>query len=458
FVFQSPQKYPTSSSPPPPLTNYSNAIAPGDSNERSNMESAGEKKTALTDADITALVDSFREITSSTRDEAAFYLESHQWDLDIAVSTFLDHDHNAAAHAARAPPDEHAPPLSPPRSRSRSMSPAPATASRLPQEGRSKEDKKKKKKSCGSGGASGSRNRGGIRTLADLNRNTAGSDSDDDDDDDDEEMQEYYTGGEKSGMLVQDPSKNYDADAIFDHAKNSLAVQKPEDIARATAAAASKSFTGTGRLLSGETVQTTPQPPAFVNHTITLWRNGFTVDDGPLRRLNDPANAEFLEVITLQSVKRSECPRELFPPDRRTEVHLDLVKRDENYKEPAKKKSAAPAFQGVGRTLGASTSSEPPPSGAPMMTAPPPSSGLTVDSSSPTTSIQLRLADGTRMVSHFNLHHTVGDVRAFIVASRPGEASNFHLQTMGFPPRKLDNPDQTIQDAGIANSVVIQKF
>ncbi|CAN1220123.1 Plant UBX domain-containing protein 5 [Linum perenne] len=114
-------------------------------------------------------------------------------------------------------------------------------------------------------------------------------------------------------------------------------------------------------------------------------------------------------VITLQSVKRSECPRELFPPDRRTEVHLDLVKRDENYK-------------------------------------------------SPTTSIQLRLADGTRMVSHFNLHHTVGDVRAFIVASRPGEASNFHLQTMGFPPRKLDNPDQTIQDAGIANSVVIQKF
>ncbi|CAN1220115.1 Plant UBX domain-containing protein 5, partial [Linum perenne] len=298
FVFQSPQKYPTSSSPPPPLTNYSNAIAPGDSNERSNMESAGEKKTALTDADITALVDSFREITSSTRDEAAFYLESHQWDLDIAVSTFLDHDHNAAAHAARAPPDEHAPPLSPPRSRSRSMSPAPATASRLPQEGRSKEDKKKKKKSCGSGGASGSRNRGGIRTLADLNRNTAGSDSDDDDDDDDEEMQEYYTGGEKSGMLVQDPSKNYDADAIFDHAKNSLAVQKPEDIARATAAAASKSFTGTGRLLSGETVQTTPQPPAFVNHTITLWRNGFTVDDGPLRRLNDPANAEFLEVIS----------------------------------------------------------------------------------------------------------------------------------------------------------------
>ncbi|CAN0897052.1 Plant UBX domain-containing protein 5 [Linum grandiflorum] len=417
------------------------------------MESAGEKKIGLTDADINALVNSFREITSSTKDEAAFYLESHQWDLDTAVSTFLDHDNNpasAAAHAAHPPAGEHAPPLSPPRSRSRSLSPAPATAaSRLPQEPRSKEDKKNKKKKSSSG-ASGSRSRGGIRTLADLNRNTAGSDSDDDDEDDDEEMQEYYTGGEKSGMLVQDPSKNYDADAIFDHAKNSLAVQRPEDIARATAAAASKSFTGTGRLLSGETVQSTPQPPAFVNHTITLWRNGFTVDDGPLRRLNDPANADFLE-----SVKRSECPRELFPPDRRTEVHLDLVKRDENYTEPKKKPAAAAAFQGVGRTLGASTSSssQPPPSAAPQ-----PSTGLTVDSSSPTTSIQLRLADGTRMVSHFNLHHTVGDVRAFILASRPGEAANFHLQTMGFPPRQLNDPNQTIQDAGIANSVVIQKF
>ena len=93
-----------------------------------------------------------------------------------------------------------------------------------------------------------------------------------------------------------------------------------------------------------------------------------------------------------------------------------------------------------------------------LMTAPLPTSGLVIDSSLPTTSIQLRLSDGTRMVSRFNLNHTIRDMRAFIDASRPGAAINYQLQTMGFPPKPLTNLDQTIEEAGIANSVVIQKF
>ncbi|PWA41177.1 serine/threonine protein phosphatase 2A 55 kDa regulatory subunit B prime gamma [Artemisia annua] len=34
-------------------------------------------------------------------------------------------------------------------------------------------------------------------------------------------------------------------------------------------------------------------------HTITFWTNGFTVNDGPLRRLDDPQNAYFLEIRLL---------------------------------------------------------------------------------------------------------------------------------------------------------------
>lgn len=41
--------------------------------------------------------------------------------------------------------------------------------------------------------------RGGIRTLADLNRTP---DGEDDEDEDDEEPQEYYTGGEKRYNFV----------------------------------------------------------------------------------------------------------------------------------------------------------------------------------------------------------------------------------------------------------------
>ncbi|KAA0062858.1 plant UBX domain-containing protein 4 [Cucumis melo var. makuwa] len=247
-------------------------------------------------------------------------------------------------------------------------------------------------------------------------------------------------------MLVQDPSKGNSVDAIFDQARQS-AVDVPIE-----PSSASRSFTGTARLLSGETVPSIPRHPEAVTHTVTFWRNGFSVDDGPLRRLDDPENAPFIE-----SIRRSECPVELEPADRRTSVHVNLVRREEDYPEPVKHRHAP--FQGVGRTL----ASDLPNSDAPSAThslnvAPLPSTGLVVDDSLPITSLQLRLADGTRMVSRFNHHHTVRDIRGFIDASRPSGARNYQLQTMGFPPKQLAELDQTIEQAGIANSVVIQKF
>lgn len=294
---------------------------------------------------------------------------------------------------------------------------------------------------------SGGRPAGGIRTLADLNRRS-GPDSDSDSDG----PQEYYTGGEKSGMLVQDPSKGNDVDEIFNQARQQGAVEGPlENVLPSN----SRMFTGTGRLLSGETVSAPSQPPETVVHNIVFWRNGFTVNDGPLRSLDDPANAPFLE-----SIRISECPKELEPADRRTSVHVSLIRRDENCPEPEKR---TVAFQGVGRTLGGSStgssSSEQAASAsaAPMTSAPPPSAGLVVDQTQPSTPIQLRLADGTRMVAYFNYHHTVNNIRAFIDASRPGGSRSYQLQT-GFPPKKLNDLNQTIEQAGLANSVVIQKL
>ncbi|XP_022724518.1 plant UBX domain-containing protein 4-like [Durio zibethinus] len=288
---------------------------------------------------------------------------------------------------------------------------------------------------------------GGIRTLSDLNRRS-GPDSDSDSD----SPQEYYTGGEKSGMLVQDPLKNNDVDEIFNQARQLGAVEGP--LEHLHSSSSSTSFTGTGRLLSGETVPSAPQQPEAVIHNIVFWTNGFTVNDGPLRRLDDPENAPFLE-----SIKKSECPKELEPADRRSAVHVNLIKRDEKCPEPEKKRQAA--FQGVGRTLGSSSSSaapEPTISSTPLNTAPNPSPGLVVDETLPSTSIQLRLADGTRMIAHFNFHHTVDDIRSFINASRPRSATNYQLQIMGFPPKLLTDPTQTIEQAGLSNSVVIQKF
>lgn len=112
-------------------------------------------------------------------------------------------------------------------------------------------------------------------------------------------------------------------------------------------------------------------------------------------------------------------------------------------------------FQGVGRTLGSGSA---PVSNVPTVAAPTSSAVPVVDETLPSTSIQLRLADGTRLIAQFNHHHTISDIRAFIDASRPEGTGNYQLQVMGFPPKLLGDPTQTIEQAGLANSVVIQKF
>ncbi|CAD6260625.1 unnamed protein product [Miscanthus lutarioriparius] len=264
--------------------------------------------------------------------------------------------------------------------------------------------------------------RGGptIRTLSDLNRGPAGfpgaggggSGSDDD------EPQEYYTGGEKSGMLVQDPTRRNDVDAIFEQARQAGAIHGMPPFLD-DESSSSRSFTGTGRLLTGETVPSVaPQEsaPVRIRHNIHLWNNGFSVDDGPLRYYDDPENAEFLE-----SLKMSKCPRELVPTDGE-HVDVSVIKRMEDYREPVRPRSA---FQGVGRTLGGGPSPD--------------------ESATPAPA------------SAFNMHHTVGDIRSFIDASQPGAARPYQLQT-GFPPKQLADPTQTVEQAGLANSVIMQKM
>lgn len=103
-----------------------------------------------------------------------------------------------------------------------------------------------------------------------------------------------------SGMLVQDPSKGNDVDALFDQARQAGGVERHADHLQPSSS--SRNFTGTARLLTGETISTAPSHPETVTHNITFWTNGFTIDDGPLRRMDDPENASFLEVLHLNIV------------------------------------------------------------------------------------------------------------------------------------------------------------
>lgn len=80
---------------------------------------------------------------------------------------------------------------------------------------------------------------------------------------------------------------------------------------------------------------TCPQDPdAPRTHVITFWRNGvFTVDDGPPRSVDDPANFSFID-----SISKGECPRELDPGTSTIPINVNLLRKEEDYTEPEKPK------------------------------------------------------------------------------------------------------------------------
>ncbi|XP_006342266.1 plant UBX domain-containing protein 4-like isoform X3 [Solanum tuberosum] len=396
-----------------------------------------------------ALINTFCEITSSSKSQALFFLESHNFDLDSAVSTFLENSSlpSAGPGTAVVATDPVSPSDSQSYSPSHSESSSPSSRSRSPSPPPppSLSSKRLRKPSSNAYNLRSSRPRndaaaadvadavgGGRRNL--RRRPSTGLESNSD------EPQEASTGGEKSGMLVQDPSKENDVDALFNQARQCAAVEGPSEHLPSSG---SRSFTGAARRLTEEAVPSVPQPPENATHAITFWRNGFTVDDGPPRSFDDPENASFLE-----SIRKSECPKELEPADRKTHVHFNVTRSEEDC--PGVRRTSGNTSNAVAVESTVVVSS--------FTADPAPSVGLVVDQTQPSTSIQVRLADGTRMVSRFNFQHSIRDIRGFIDASRPSGSRSYQLQTVGFPPKELSDLDQTIEQADLANSVVIQKL
>lgn len=124
------------------------------------------------------VISTFISITSASIDDALTFLSDHAFEIEPAIEAYYDHCQQEAEAAAAAAAIPNQPSIVP--NPSPSVVPAAGMSSR--------EDKNKKKAAAGSSGGG----RGGIRTLADLNRQSGpGSNSDSD------EPQEYYTGGEK---------------------------------------------------------------------------------------------------------------------------------------------------------------------------------------------------------------------------------------------------------------------
>lgn len=179
-----------------------------------------------------------------------------------------------------------------------------------------------------------------------------------------------------------------------------------------------------------------PNAGEEVRRTITMYRNGFVVDDGPYRRLDDPANAEFL-----RSLAQGVTPRELLSEG---DVTVGLIdKRSEEYVETFQ------SFSGAGASLGTKTTGE----DEKTETVDPatlPEQPPAVDAGQPTTSIQVRLPNGKRKVIKINLTASVRDLAAHLreVATGP-----FRLLT-GFPPQPITDFAQSVEAAGLKGSAV----
>lgn len=251
------------------------------------------------------------------------------------------------------------------------------------------------------------------------------------DDDDEEDGQNFYVGGASqggggSGLSVIDPNdaKKNAVDGIFGQAQAQM---------------------GGGGAMP-------PPPPADgQKRTITVYRNGFTVDDGPLREHTDPANQAFLK-----DMAEGMVPREL-EEGATGSVAVDLVdKRGEEYE--AKPAPAYVAYSGEGQTMGAAKVDDAAVAGggdtgaAGGAAAGPP----VVDEAAPKTTLQIRLHDGRRVKATLNLAHTVRDLQALIAAEGAGGAP--YVLMAGFPPAQLTDFGATIEAAGLKGAAVTQKL
>ena len=71
------------------------------------------------------------------------------------------------------------------------------------------------------------------------------------------------------------------------------------------------------------------------------------------------------------------------------------------------------------------------------------------------TTLQVRLADGGRLVVKLNHTNTVNDLRRYIQLVRP-EFTTFSLHTT-FPNKELTNDEATLKDADVLGAAVLMR-
>mmetsp|Transcript_3341 Transcript_3341/g.5399 ORF Transcript_3341/g.5399 Transcript_3341/m.5399 type:complete len:340 (-) Transcript_3341:465-1484(-) len=283
---------------------------------------------------------------------------------------------------------------------------------------------------------------GGIATLGSISSQSSQSD-----------REELYAGGASSGMvqLGKGKAKNINERLVADLMKTA---QEHGGITKDAYDASKQTtgFSGAGRRL-GDNVNSTSSSPSSSQKDkkkdiapvqIVFYSDGFVIDDGPLRSYTDDAGRAFM-----QSLNNNRLPEELLVKGSELDVSM-LDRKTEKYVPPPVESKP---FEGSGFTLGSTTSS----TSSTNKVVDNNVDGTALDESLPTTSLQIRLIDGSRIVGKFNHSQTLKDVRAYIIKEKPEQKSVAFKFATTFPPKVLDDENQSLEAAGLLNSVIVQR-
>ncbi|KAK4670000.1 protein phosphatase regulator [Podospora pseudopauciseta] len=397
----------------------------------------------MADQDHDTLISNFCDLTGASTDQATEYLTATNWDVNTAAAAFYgDLDENeqgpssTSAATATTTDAEYTGP------RTLDGRPAPEYA------GTSSSTSKKPVK------------RRGLATLSSIGggRNQEDDDDDDDESDDDNRRgpRDLFAGGEKSGLAVQDPAQRSSdpRKLINDIVAKARANATESNPASSPAAGPSSSrFSGSGQTLGGDGVESrtipssraagaVPEGPAQ-ERILHIWRDGFSIDDGELRRFDDPQNRSDLDMI-----RNGRAPIHLMNVRMDQRVDVKLQQHDENYRPLPK---IYRPFGGEGRRLGSPVPGEVTPTLSPpaaTTTQPQASQALStgVDESQPTLMLRIQLPDGTRMPARFNPTQTVGDVYNFIGRSSSSLSARPWVLSTTFPNKDHEDKGLVLGD------------
>ncbi|KAK2581990.1 hypothetical protein KPH14_002426 [Odynerus spinipes] len=378
------------------------------------------------------LVSQFTDVTGIEPERAQFYLESSAWQLEVALASFYENDEpvvsvNESIESAVQGEDTE--------DNSSNIAKHKETAS---MDKNIAKNKSKPKPRFG--------------TINDIQNRDSSSEE--------EEGQAFYAGGsEHSGQQVLGPGKKNDiiSDMFKSCQEQSVSIEP-----RTGGQQRPNTFSGTGYKLGQTNSDSEVISGAQSNQqsntgliTLKLWRDGFTINDREIRPYSDPENREFLAAI-----KRGEIPAEIRQEVQDAELRLDM--EDHRHEEYVPPKTKVKAFTGKGHMLG---SPSPVTVGMTVPTDPADQAAneshakkqLNIDTTKPTTTIQIRLADGSSVRAQFNLTHTINDLRRYITTMRPQYAiRDFSLLTM-YPTKELTE-DKTIEEAGLKNASIMQRL